>query len=199
MKETPILFTPENYASTVEGRKLQTRRLTGLEDINLDPDCWKLAAAQKGRYHFFHDEEDAGATIRCPYGVAGDKLWVKEGLERHFNVLDYVRYRSDKQLVHGKFWEWMKDTLSPIHMPKWACRLWLELTEVRVERLQEITEEDAKAEGCDDGMIAYQATPGLRPASARVVYSRLWKSINGAGSWESNPWVWVLTFQRITP
>lgn len=73
----------------------------------------------------------------------------------------------------------------------------LEITEIRVQRLQEISEEDAVAEGCLSALIPYKATPGVRPASPRIVFSRLWDSINGPGSWDANPWVWAITFKKV--
>jgi hypothetical protein len=83
-------------------------------------------------------------------------------------------------------------TISPIHMPRWASRITLEITEVRVQRLQDISDEDALAEGI------YPTMTGLYLTSAVAAYETLWESINGSDSWADNPWVWALTFKRAT-
>lgn len=84
----------------------------------------------------------------------------------------------------------------PMFMPRWASRILLEITDVRVERLQDISEEDAKAEGVSFGNITDQVT-GEIDCDAVEAYEELWESINGAGSWDANPWVWVIEFKRI--
>lgn len=133
---------------------------------------------------------------------------------------DYLVYKADGAKRSLSEWKYPHEiyehcigrfgkTVSPIHMPKWACRLWLEITEVRVERLQEITEGDAKAEGvkvCPNmngrpGATGYvwPGSPydlsGLCHSSAITAFFQGFESINGADSWADNPWVWVLTFK----
>ena len=96
-----------------------------------------------------------------------------------------------------------------IHMPRWASRITLEITDIRVERLQEISEDDAKAEGVEpwvigDGWREYGLPPDVEAAgthplrSARDSFASLWESINGPGSWKANPWVWVIEFRRVS-
>lgn len=89
-----------------------------------------------------------------------------------------------------------------IHMPRWASRLTLEVTGVRVERLNDISEADAKAEGVDHELAFHEGLLGRtvegRPADA-MWFEALWESINGDGSWAANPWVWVISFKRVTP
>lgn len=213
MKETPILFTPANYQAILDGSKTQTRRTKGLEYVNADPDGFELRQQHEGLYFFFPKGGAAGGVLRCPYGHAGDRLWVREGLERRDLG---VRYRRDKATVSkGEYtWQWQRDTLSPIHMPKWAARLWLEIVEVRVQRLQEISEEDAKAEGaaftcvlCGQDLDTVHGAevhwacddPDCMGASHREGFHRLWESINGPGSWDENPWVWAISFKVVTP
>lgn len=145
-----------------------------------------------------------------------DRLWVREnfmrvGWDAVQSTMD-VRYRADDErrtiavprsvdLVAQMKWK------PSIHMPRWASRITLEVTGVRVERLQDISEEDAKAEGCepavllpdDDGRLTQIMYDESDEASCRNDYAALWESINGPGSWEANPWVWVVEFKRIQP
>ena len=151
----------------------------------------------------------------CPYGDVGDQLWVKEAY-----LISHAR-DSVVRAGHEKFEELLADKdiwkyINPRFMPKWAARDWLEITEVRIQRVQEISETDAAAEGLlswtKDGHL-YKWSPfkvhapsGERdpiwewqdmPRSARDAYAKLWDEINGAGSWASNPWVWALTFKLL--
>lgn len=137
-----------------------------------------------------------------PYGKRGDQLWVREawmdlkgtGVERVSGDRSRFAYRADTpagsygdeaRKDYGLKWR------PSIHMPRAASRITLEITDVRVERLQDISEADAIAEGVDAGKYS-----GLERAAART-YSDLWESINGAGSWDANPWVWVVSFKRV--
>jgi hypothetical protein len=160
----------------------------------------------------FHISE---APAFCPYGHVGDQLWVREAwdfigtnMNRHgrtHSVQDgVVRYQADNtQLTIETAWNnvelWMarKPGGKPsIHMPRWASRITLEITDVRVQRLQEISEEDAKDEGVAE-TIHSAGWDYERPWACG--YRALWESINGPGSWALNPWVWALTFRRVTP
>jgi len=188
MKETPILMTPENAQKCHKGTKTQTRRIVKLP----------LRCPAHGVVLNSFDprgEHDADILVNCPYGVVGDWLWVREpyawpGEE----VLLYRGCPSDSEIVekwkHDKNCPQVKWTPS-IHMPKWACRTWLEITEVRVQRLREISEEDCYAEGLQRGMA------DDRPDGLRIWYRELWESINGPGSWDENPWVWAISFRKV--
>jgi hypothetical protein len=124
----------------------------------------------------------------CPYGQPGDRLWVRET----FTAFDvgFVTYRADfnsdpaEDRAHGIVWT------PSIHMPRWASRITLEIVSVRVERLQDISRGDAMAEGCPFPNMANGDDP-------RQWYAGLWEQINGPGSWEANPWVWVVEFKRV--
>lgn len=207
MTERPILFTPGNVRAILDGSKTQTRRI--ITSPSRTHDHFTLVDHGHGFWPYLSDDGESSVTddgnetpIVCPYGTAEDRLWVREGLERSKNLIG-VSYRRDGKPVGpmptgGWYrWEWRRDTLSPIHMPKWACRLWLEIVEVRVERLQEISEEDAIAEG-----VTLHPAHHHRSRSSIygpvATYRDLWESINGAGSWEQNPWVWVISFTRVT-
>lgn len=138
----------------------------------------------------------------CPYGKPGDRLWVREtfakidGQTRPWIETDYrATYTHGDRL--GDLIGVKKRWTPAIHMPRWASRIDLEVTGVRVERLQDISEEDAKAEGTPGGHgsipgYGYNATPSEQ-------YQSLWEEINGAGSWAANPWVWVVEFGRVRP
>lgn len=126
--------------------------------------------------------------VLCPYGQPGDRLWVREtwapvpsGPCRPDNP---VMYAATVEKPH--IWTWKPS----IHMPRWASRITLEVTGVRVERLQDISNADCWAEGmCDDNNPEQKLN--------RRWFSELWESINGPGSWEQNPWVWVVEFRRV--
>lgn len=228
MNERPILFSAPMVRAILDGRKTQTRRIAKLNASG--------RVARGGRnWHC----EDPAAIIACPYGSASDCLWVRETWA-HYQTIDprktpdgrsfsevsdglagyradghesiegfrrHVRLMggSDAVEINGDRWR------PSIHMPRWASRITLEITAVRVERLQAISEADAKAEGVepwvvgdgfwrDYGLTADQEEVGAPPLpSARDSFRSLWESINGAGSWAANPWVWVVEFRSIKP
>lgn len=213
MTERGILFTPENYDKTARSEKTHTRRLTGLDEVNESPNDWSVLR---------HSNDDpqwvfAPLTkkiikgpgillgIKCPFGTVGDRLYVKEGLEKCWRVRRHInfyglRYRRDSRYVNGQeLWRWQRDTLSPLHMPKWAARLWLEITEVRVERLQDISQADAIAEGAPPSHPSIDSISrdfGY-PDFSRSWFAQLWQSIHGPGSWERNLFVWVISFRKV--
>lgn len=143
--------------------------------------------------------------FNCPYGIPGDQIWVRESctIGQSWNGIANVCYRADGDVELGPDRKWTPS----IHMPRWASRITLETTEVRVQRLQDISEEDAKAEGAEIGV----SCNGLSLKSAtclaefgisglnryRLGYAWLWEQINGPGSWNLNPYVWAITFRRI--
>ena len=132
-----------------------------------------------------------------PYGKPGDRLWVRETWHDASSSLhSCALYRADGIDLH-----WDKWTPS-IHMPRWASRITLEITSVRVERLQDISEADALAEGIPSidtpgaWTLPIPANPNL-PAIYLGAFCKLWESINGPGSWAANPWVWAIEFRRV--
>lgn len=154
-------------------------------------------------------------TVRSPYGCPGDRLWVRETCkaEELDDGSDGVRYLADDTFAHiragaeeAEAWHKLfhyrsqQGAVVPsIHMPRWASRIMLEITGVRVERLQDISEDDALAEGIDaEAGRNTLSFVGMREISGPVAeFSVLWESINGPGSWDANPWVWVVEFRRI--
>jgi hypothetical protein len=192
--EHPILFSGPMVRAILDGRKTQTRRVV------LRPE----------RYERIRD-----CSFASPYGVPGDRLWVREtwfpdppidgtwpgdAAWNHDRTIEGVpaKYRSPKHCIFAASWDGIPLAWRPsIHMPRWASRLALEVTEVRVQRLQEITEEDAQAEGFRD---RYDAAPTGEKDTAAEVFREAWDEINGKrGPWASNPWVWAISFRRIAP
>lgn len=201
MKERPILFSGPMVRAIIEGRKTQTRRVVKARHF---PKLEKfLGGLLDGKWNL----------IPLPYGKPGDRLWVRETWclkEDPYNAegnhdKTCVHYRADGYKVRAVdgdgFQLWNKDNseASPwrpsIHMPRWASRITLEITSVRVERLQDISIDDAIAEGVFQGFDPPDGH-GFR-SEARNLYRELWESINGPGSWDANPFVWVIEFKRV--
>lgn len=195
MKELPILMTGENVRAILSDRKTQTRRCQGLEVVNKDPDRFTYRHWEGSHYL-----TAIGSTGEChPRYQVGDVLWVREthglcvfpGNETSFGHTK-VLYRADGE-TNFDIGKWRPS----IFMPRWASRISLEVTEVRCERVQDISSHDAEQEGCN---IA-------RPISA---FHELWDSINGKPkvtkkwgtldlSFAANPWVFAYTFKRVKP
>lgn len=223
MTERPILFSGPMVRAILDGQKTQTRRvvkLTGPDVIEErdDGSPWPYCVT-------WAHGDDGSPWYACPYGQPGDRLWVRETWGLHGRgdytwwCRDSIKGRTADDLLCSYELAYAADATSEydhwrpsIHMPRWASRLTLEVTSVRVERLQEITEEDARAEGVDwsrpepygerwdDDDREDPREVGYPPAGAsfaRDNFRRLWSSINGPESWEANPWVWVVGFRRV--
>ena len=196
MKERPILFSAPMVRAILAGHKSQTRRVVKLPDDILPErtfvDPGNVPIFGPGPYvkafHMVEGEELMYPRIRCPYGYPGDRLWVKTGYYK-----DDYRTPSGRRYIAGMF---MRRDLSPAT---------LEIAEVRVERLQDISEDDATAEGvkwnpCDCRTSrGGEGCEGCDDRSAQDVYKALWESINGPGSWAKNPFVWIVEFRRTKP
>ena len=192
MQERAIIFQGWGIEAIGKGVKTQTRRVANKR-------LWPLfenSALVNGKVALHM----LGCDIPCPHGVVGDLLYCRETWKPTRSSItqrSYVRYRADdsRREVYHDLWENVSayDRWRPsIHMPKWAVRHWLRITDVRAERVQDISEEDAKAEGCVDR--GYD----IDMESARYHFSQLWDSIyakRGLG-WDVNPWVFVLSFKR---
>jgi len=181
-KERPILFSGAMVRAILDGRKTQTRRIA--KEFDHTPGKMDAIIA---RY-----PQQRG----CRYGQSGDRLWVRETWAYNTDFPKEARraiYRADPASEHDA------DRWRPsIHMPRWASRITLEVGSVRVERLKAISEEDSWAEGiqvefCEAGK------PCTCESNPVGEYADLWESINGPGSWDANPFVWVVTFKRIKP
>lgn len=202
----------------LEGRKTQTRRIVkgdaGLMPMFVTPFAegplggTKVPTGEFGLH--FHNDRVINKHVRCPYGEPGDRLWVRESHKFENDKGDCIFYKADgarhyvqdngEWLRPEDMWKWRPS----IHMPRWASRITLEVESVRVERLQAISEEDAKAEGADPVVLLPDDDTGLlttvmhdTKGDHRDGFAALWSSINGLGSWQANPWVWVVGFKVI--
>lgn len=180
----PILFSTSMVEAIIEGRKTQTRRT-----IKEPFQSWSNGEYSPEWY-------DALKT-QCKYGQVGDVLWVREKWQHNRipsgSPYFYYADESNYDREHSK-WK------PSIHMPKDACRLFLKINNIRVERLQDISEEDAYKEGCDKKLghkFNISCGESLEDVPHRFIFSELWKSINGKESWDANPLVWVIEFERI--
>jgi len=200
-KETGIIMTGDHPSKILRGEKTMTRRTRGLNEINKHPDLWEwFGYDNSGRYSFrsprFNWHEIL--NIRCPYGRVGDRLWVKETFKVHQRSPDVVWYRADFQPFGRLSQEQAKSQWwRPARfMPRWASRITLEITGIRVERLQEITSEDCKLEGIPPHQMGNVIQEGYPVQKA---FANLWDSINAKRgySWEKNPWVWVIEFKLL--
>ena len=214
-KERPILFSGPMIRAILEPQKTQTRRIVKRQrDMEFD-----VNDPTYGPYWLSYATEADGedAKVRCPYGKPTERLWVRETHRYWFP--DWIdppaypcrcRYKADNSLVELAV-EWEEDLQfstpkdvgldvestkwrPSIFMPRWASRILLEITAIRVERLQSISGPDCWAEG-----IAYAGWDPERYGSVVECYRDLWESINGPRSWAANPWVWVVEFQRVQP
>jgi hypothetical protein len=181
VRERPILFSGPMVRAILEGRKTQTRRI-------INPKWWRCLDPE-------NEQDRIAALSMCPYGQPGDRLWVRETwamMPDCHPVDSYPVYRAT-----DPGWDDSNSGLRwrpSIHMPRWASRITLEITCVRVERLCEISDEDAIAEGITEQEAEDPTYDGSQPAWA---FMTLWDSINGFGSWAANPFVWVVEFQPI--
>lgn len=203
-KEIPILFSTPMVQAILEGRKTQTRRIVKQhiqrEDIGSGASCFSVYDSYGAQYYNEQETE--------PYTLAdfqkwkpGDLLWVRETWTTEGHTTKHYAYRADHDSI-SNVGRWKPS----IHMPKTAARIWLQVESVGVERLQDISEEDAISEGInwidvepEVGMRAYRdyvncENDFLTPIQS---YATLWQSINGPESWEQNPFVWVIKFKRI--
>ena len=202
--ERPIIFT-HNIDKILDGSKTQTRRLNGLKEINKSPNGWDDLKGDISLYVYFYNPLNS-KTIRVkpPYGQVGDRLWVRET----FYYDESAELREDG--IFYKADEWMKLAVedagerwqSPLFMPRWASRITLEITNIRVERLQEIRGRDCIAEGIQPKTwsIGKEREVPKTDFQLREQYphgfKHLWNSLNPKYSWESNPWVWVIEFKK---
>jgi len=206
VRERPILFQGNMVRAILSGSKTQTRRVVKLKGWHT------IEERDDGKQWpwMYDSDRDADYWLPCPYGKPGDRLWVREtwqavnGNDRARHIVTHpapnrgwIEYAATPRADEPAY-KWRPS----IHMPRWASRITLEITEVRVERLQDISKADAQAEGIErDGFAWRHYTRPCRftCTDPRMSYQTLWESINGPGSWEANPWVWCVSFRRIEP
>ena len=190
MKSKPILFSTPMVRALLDGTKTQTRRVVKLREGE-GPGRAHVGAFGNLRSFDEGGQEHTIVHIEdCPFGQAGSRLWVREAHAVYVPGCEYgVTYRADHLDPRGDGPAHPLKWLPSIFMPRWACRLELQVTDVRVERLQEISEHDARAEG----VIPLQMDQG----SFLPCFEGLWDILNakrGFG-WDSNPFVWVVSFE----
>ena len=199
MNEHPILFTPDNIRLIREERKWQTRRI-----IKPQPDSvhdgepyWNIGGYRAWKFRGISDVLRMGTAnpLKCPYGQVGDKLYIKEGVIVHKDGKTLAGYYMDGARVTNLG----EKRLTAMFMPKLFARRWLEITEVRIERVQDIIEEDAIAEGISTSGRAFTFNGGLHLSrTAKDSFAALWDSINKyKHPFENNDWVWCLSFKLI--
>ncbi len=229
MRERPILFSAPMVRAILDGRKTQTRRVIKLREFKpTDTPGYDWIFRDRRSLWNDYTTADLVASKHNPYGAPGDRLWVREAFAYSVKDPDSAfndEYTEDRyDIVHRataeNTGEWtnydengQQARIAPpwkpsIHMPRWASRITLEVTAVRVERLRDISEEDAQAEGVTPYVPGHgaatadelSAEPGLRsPRMYRFGFEQIWHDINGAESWDVNPFVWVVEFKRINP
>lgn len=208
----PILFSTAMVQAILEGRKTQTRRVVKPQPISVNTETPMSVEQFKAKGKELEDMglvdiiHGTGGHVfpKCPYGKVGDVLWVRETFSRirfEDETSNYV-FKADDDFYKDNVEDWQGWKPS-IHMPFEAARIFLEITDVRVQRLQDITFIDAGFEGIEylergdlSGWKNYMNDYGTY-ASAMLSFVSLWKSINGEESWNSNPWVWVVEFKKI--
>lgn len=229
MKERGILFGADMVKAIIDGRKGQTRRI-----MKVQPECPEFelryiaestARSEVGKYCW----AEPGVTLNprrsklfsSPYGQPGDRLWVRETCRaselssQHHDAVIYLADTATQVIKDTKEAadDWLKlfsyrggkgKVVPAIHMPRWASRLTLEITNVGVQRLQSISQNDAAREGlvrlpASGRYCINQGDQYFGGAShdAREVFSWLWESVYGDEAWQANPWVWVYEFRRI--
>ncbi|WP_163478527.1 hypothetical protein [Klebsiella pneumoniae] len=222
MKERGMIFNSEMVRAILDGRKTQTRRpikwkQTRFTEIGEreDGSKWPWSEDAEHACDFWHP---------CPFGAVGDRIWVRETFTGHYLDDDQIQDIKDGRDKASSLCEYRADYpdgyqaadgwTPSIHMPRWASRILLEITDVRVEQLNAISPEDAESEGLErTNFTGFGDEPGLPSYPEPDVYfdplkkqwkeyppeafAGLWESIYGEESWKANPWVWVITFRRV--
>ena len=211
IREKGLIFNSEMVRAILDGRKTQTRRpikwkQTRFTEIGEreDGSKWPWSEDAEHACDFWHP---------CPFGAVGDRIWVREAFRVHSRATDVATlvYKASERN------SWTEQTrrvpvavcnkpatpekwTPSLHMPRWASRILLEITGVRVERLNSISQEDAQAEGLE--LTGWRPTYSDPDSGGEVMtpydnFAELWSSIYGEESWNANPWVWVIEFKRV--
>jgi len=227
IKERPVLFNAPMVRAILDGRKTMTRRVVKNSPLAKNAE---RVLSYHGKTEFdFILPNGSGHIVPCPYGEPGERLWVRETVSLQGFYCDDANYpplqgrvaaecpvdarmtgiaiykadgakrtvRCLAPMVEGNC-HWRPS----IHMPRWASRLTLEITDVRVERVQDISEKDAIAEGILEWTKSFRESGTYHPngqldAYPSTAFLRLWDEINGEGAAKENPWVWVVSFKRV--
>lgn len=222
-KERPIIFSESLIPPILSGDKTQTRRI--VKNIPAaPPGQGQYRCIEGGTWGLFRSWDNLLIEeFKCPYGKVDDQLWGREAFAYYNHKDEYIKLQGvvgsndpDYEVIYrANIHEEISTDVGikwrpSIHMPRWASRIQLEITDIRVERLSDISEEDAKAEGVKYDFLnsgppkhgRFNCEGEYKPAFGefdpyRFEFSLLWEAINGKGSWAENPWVWVIIFKRI--
>ena len=213
MREHPILFSAPMVRAILEGRKTQTRRV--LKPQPIGDVTHPLMSFNRGRMEWSLSKQDRDKNddlIFRKFHNPGDTLWVREAWRtmskydsvapRDLPTREIIGYDAD---YHSEPNDGYRGKGRPsIHMPRWASRITLKVTNIRVQRLHDISEADAKAEGAYQDPTTHghwiTGAPGqFNFGTAYKAFAALWTSINGEASWDANPWVVAYSFERLTP
>ena len=202
MTERPILFSAPMVRAILDGRKTQTRRIVKPQPPAEAESVFRQLYSQQtpefdGAWQWWDGKPQTPITkpLFCPYGAPSDTLWVRETWARHASGVDYAADFAAVSRPQAGPWR------PSIHMPRWASRITLRIMDVRVERLQDITQQDAIAEGAPESHSSIDRISrhfGYQDFS-RSWFAQKWEEINGPGAWDTNPWVWVVAFERGKP
>lgn len=214
MKERPILFNGDMVRAILSGQKTQTRRIMKTQPYSVENDNGVAI------FYASDDDETGGKTIGekpfIPPAMVGDRAWVREtwaetdlpcgtpvvtyraggcipiGRQREINTDFLINQWATSETPQPEKWQ------PSIHMPRWASRITLEITSVRVERLQDISIDDSFSEASP--LLNPPFIPGCYAVTERgpvKAFAKMWGSIYGEENWDANPWVWVIEFKRI--
>ncbi|HDV0468282.1 TPA: hypothetical protein RHH61_004581 [Klebsiella pneumoniae] len=219
MKERGMIFNGEMVRAILDGQKTQTRRIVkGTDGAVKFCKEWDINGEEI--FVVLGEKDHTGmnpvlGALSCPFGAVGDRIWVREAFRVHSLATDVatLAYKASERN------SWTEQThrvpvavcnkpatpekwTPSLHMPRWASRILLEITDVRVERLNAISEEDARAEGIIDGGCLNCGEPepcgcANPEPDATDAFAYLWQSIYGQESWNADPWVWVIEFKRV--
>ncbi len=222
IKSRPIPFSAPMVQALLEGRKSQTRRMVKPQPTkDANSMGWVHSSSDRTREgRFLWLQGARSEVIKCPFGKVGDVLWVRETLQLKCLVPTNLNSSSNLEVAAiyktnpDKAFVWKgnakREYIPSIHMPRWASRLTLEITAIKVERLQDISEENAIAEGVIfesnvpatlEGIPLHRHYVPIGKGEvisgwdAQDCYGNLWESLNGKDSWDANPWVWVIEFK----
>ncbi len=218
MTERGMIFNAEMVRAILDGSKTQTRRIMKLQPESNQFGLLRISDSTKrsdiGKYHWSESNSTGiharSALFSCPFGIVGDRIWVRETwAEAGVNAPELQLYRANYPDHVPSSYENLKSAEEirwrpSIHMPRWASRITLEITNLGVQRLQSISQNDAAREG----LVRLPASGrycinqgdqyfGGTSHDAIEVFSWLWSSIYGAESWQANPWVWVIEFKQV--
>lgn len=205
MKWRPMLFSGPMVRAILDGSKTQTRRALRLQPPpgTASMSIWHHPDP---RPHFFASDGQQllDFAIHCPHGAVGDGIWVRESWRTEAKFDHLPPNKLPEKCPFQCEADGMVDfspgvgRLRPgIHMPRWASRISLEVVSVRVERLQDISEADAQAEGCSVECMTPTGDDSGSAIHGPGGYKALWDSINGDGAWDADPYVWVISFRRL--